>query len=73
MIIDLEWRIPWPVDWDAEKRVKAAKKLVEYIETGTLYSVTHRMQAKAEAIYNEKVDGSPSETSSPFLRIRLER
>lgn len=67
MKIDLEWRIPWPADWEREKKVRAAEKLASYANDGTIFESKNRMLGKAEVAYT-----SGNHDDDPFLRIRLE-
>lgn len=62
MIIHLEWRIPWS-DVKPENRMRAAEKLCDYVNRGTMFDVTRRMKAHAS------VGGLAHD---PFITIELE-
>lgn len=68
MILELEWRIPWDADWDQGKKLRAAEKLVGYINQGTMFESRIRAMAKAEI-----AEDSLGRNNDPYIKIRLER
>lgn len=74
VIVEFEWHIPWPADWDLEKKVRASQKLVEYMTQGTIIETSTRMRVtKADVIEPFKVaDTDAKVRRDPFIRYRLE-
>jgi hypothetical protein len=71
--LDLEWRIPWPAEWDGDKKTKAAERLAEYMRTGTFYETQRRMRVVEARV--EKLEAQPSRavpTNEPYLVLVLE-
>lgn len=42
--LELEWHMPFPADWDKDKRERALEKLVEYATQGTIFETRTRMK-----------------------------
>lgn len=69
MILTFEWRVPWPNEWDGERKLRAAEKLVDYMERGTMFETQRRMkvvQARACTV------ASTTGESDPWIEFTLE-
>lgn len=74
VILDFEWHIPWPTEWDMDKKVKATEKLVGYITDGTVLESRTRMRVTGATVVQPFKDADPSANlrKDPFIRYRLE-
>ena len=66
--IEIEWRIPWPAEWDNVKKRRAADRLAGYMRDGTFVDLEKRRLPLLS------VDVQPKfvTNTSPYLVFRLE-
>ena len=75
MKLSMEWRIPWEADWPQDKKIKAAEKIIDYINRGTLFEERSRMRVADAQVVARNVtspDGKASTPEDPYILFTLE-